>query len=155
VSSLDRLSRNVATIEGLMSDGLLVWDVGGRLSREGDWDATLARKAEAQPEKLRASIAKSNSRTGQHKRVKNDNLASAQRRGTIANMANADILAETLAAVLAQVDPGSDLTKAEVAQLLNHRGILTRRGKAWTTSTVRRPLDRARILMAEQMTDDC
>lgn len=43
----------------------------------------------------------------------------------------------------------STLTRAEIAEILNQRGILTGHGKPWDKSRIRLPLERARALIAD------
>lgn len=145
VAKLDRLSRDVHFISGLMAHRVpfIVGELGA------DADAFMLHLYAALAEKERALIA-------ERTRVA---LAAAKERGTVlGNRTNlgeaqakgrkvqadaADQHAANISAVIEQVRRAGAANLRQIAEALNARGIKTARGGDWHPQTVKRILDRA------------
>lgn len=147
VAKLDRLSRDVAFVSGLMAQRVpfIVAELGA------DADpftlhlfAALAEKERAMiAERTRAALA---AKKAQGARLGNrTNLADAQAAGVSANRAAADAFAANVLPVVRQIQAAGATSRAAIAQALNARGIRTARGGAWFASTVGNLLARARV----------
>jgi DNA invertase Pin-like site-specific DNA recombinase len=144
VSKLDRLSRDVAFVSGLMAQKVpfVVAELGP------DADPFMLHLYAALAEKERALIA---ARTrdalaaakGRGQRLGNrTNLAEAQRQGAEAGRRKADQHAANVAPVIAEVRRAGASTLREIAAALTARGVRTPRGGEWTAAAVKRVLDR-------------
>ena len=145
VAKLDRLSRDVAFIAGLMAQRVpfLVAELGA------DPDPFMLHLWAALAEKERAMIsqrtrdalarAKANG-----KRLGNrTNLAEAQASGRQVQVDQARQRAANLLPVVREIQTAGCSTLREIAAVLNRRGIQTPRGGAWTAMAVKRVIDRA------------
>jgi DNA invertase Pin-like site-specific DNA recombinase len=139
VAKLDRLSRDVAFISGLMAQRVpfIVAELGA------DMDpfilhiyAALAEKERALiSERTTAALARAKARGV---RLGNPtNLAEASLKGAAAGHAAADAFAQNVLPVVRQLQASGLRSLREIAAALNARGIHTARGGAWHQSTVR------------------
>lgn len=78
----------------------------------------------------------------------NPDIHSVQVIGSAAASEKAKTLTRRIANVLIELDDNS-LTRAQIAESLNQRGILTGQGKPWDKSRIRLPLEKARALNAD------
>jgi len=144
VAKLDRLSRDVSFISGLMAQRVpfVVAELGA------DCDpfmihiyAALAQKERAMiAERTRAALAAKKAQgatLGNH-----TNLAEAQAKGAAAGKAAADAFAANVLPVVRQLQAAGVVTVRAIAEALNARGIRTARGGDWHGSTVRNLLAR-------------
>ena len=144
VARYDRLSRHVASLEKIKSDPNLtvistengdeadqaiIRAIAVRAQREGEVKSVNTRKA------LKA-LKMAGKRLGNTK-----NLSEVQKLGAAGNKHRAEIAAREYAPIIAQIDPGENLTKKEIAAALNNMGRRTPRGKPWTAGNVRRLLE--------------
>jgi DNA invertase Pin-like site-specific DNA recombinase len=145
VAKLDRLSRDVAFIAGLMAQRVpfIVAELGA------DADPFTLHLYAALAEKERALIAtrtKAALRAAKARGVQlgnRTNLAQVQRRGAAATKAEADRHARNVLPVIRGAQAAGTRTLAEIAAALNARGVPTARGGTWAPTTVKRLLDRA------------
>ncbi len=80
----------------------------------------------------------------------NPDILETQRLGAAAMTAKSDALVKLIANVLRSIPDHEKLTRAEVADDLNARGIVTGAGQAWNAGRVTSPLRKARsVLTAE------
>jgi DNA invertase Pin-like site-specific DNA recombinase len=145
VAKLDRLSRDVHFISGLMSHRLPF--VVAELGADADpfmlhLYAALAEKERALiSERTRAALAR---RKAQGATLGNQtNLAEAQSLGAAANRQAADVFAANVLPVVRQILASGVMGPRAIAAALNARGIRTARGGEWHHSTVRNLLARA------------
>jgi DNA invertase Pin-like site-specific DNA recombinase len=145
VAKLDRLSRDVAFIAGLMAQRVpfIVAELGA------DADPFMLHLYAALAEKERALIA---TRTraalaaakARGVRLGNrTNLEEAQRRGVAARVADAERHARNVLPLVREAQAGGARSLAEIAAALNARGVPAARGGSWAPTTVKRVLDRA------------
>ena len=150
VAKLDRLSRDVAFISGLMAQQVpfIVAELGP------DVDpfvlhlyAALAQKERAMiSARTKAALAAAKARGVRLGSPKPRELTDGdRRRGTETRVRAADARAHDLAGTISQLQSAGIVGLAEMARALNDRGISTPRGGAWTPTQVRRLLDRLRL----------
>lgn len=152
VSDLDRLSRHSRTIDeivrehqvtiisagdGVMRNTILLESRAARAEREGDLNAERTRHALAI--KKAEGVLLGN-------RV---NLPEAQRLGVRRKQEIADEKAQEIASVLKTLS--GEKTARELVDILNGLGIRTSRKGLWTVSALRRPLNRARALIEQEL----
>ncbi len=145
VAKLDRLSRDVAFISGLMAQGVpfIVAELGA------DADPFMIHIYAALAEKERSMIAERTRAALARKKAagavlgNRTNLAEAQKIGQAANREGADTFAANVLPIVRQIQASGLTTPRAVAAALNDRGIRTARGGAWHNSTVRNLLARA------------
>lgn len=139
VAKLDRLSRDVHFISGLMAQRVpfIVADLGAGADpfmlhiyaafaeRER---AIISARTKAALASLKARGAELGNRT---------NLAEASAKGGAARRAAADTFATNVLPVVRQIQGTGVRTLAEIAAALNARGVQTARGGAWHPMTVR------------------
>jgi DNA invertase Pin-like site-specific DNA recombinase len=144
VSKLDRLSRDVHFISGLMVHGVpfIVTELG-----EGVDPFTLHLFA-ALAEKERNLISE-RTKAGMAAKIAEGvvmgnpkNLAEAGRKGSDTQAREADAFAANLLPIVRQIQASGVTSLAAVAEALNARGVKTARGGAWFASTVRNLLAR-------------
>jgi DNA invertase Pin-like site-specific DNA recombinase len=139
VAKLDRLSRDVAFIAGLMAQKVpfIVAELGS------DVDpfvlhlfAALAEKERALiAERTRAALAQ---RKAQGKVLGNrTNLAEAQAKGTSVLRSEADVRAANVLPIIREIEKAGATTTRAIAATLNARGVRTARGGEWHHSSVR------------------
>ncbi len=145
VAKLDRLSRDVAFVAGLMAQRVpfIVAELGA------DVDPFLLHLYSALAEKERALISQRTRAALQAKKAagallgNRTNLQDAQRAGAASNAASADAFAENVLPIVLQLQASGSLTLREIAKALNDRRVRTARGGDWSAMTVKRILDRA------------
>ena len=143
VAKLDRLSRDVAFISGLMARGVpfLVAELGAGA------DAFMLHLYAALAEKERAMIAARTKAALAAAKAKgtilgNPRIAEAQAKGAARNKANAiEADAKVLPVIAAMQAEGASLRK--IAVELNAKGVATARGGKWAAEQVRAILSRA------------
>jgi DNA invertase Pin-like site-specific DNA recombinase len=144
VAKLDRLSRDVSFIAGLMAQRVpfIVAELGA------DADpfmlhiyAALAQKERAMiSDRTRVALA---AKKAQGARLGNPtNLAEAQVMGAAAGKAAADAFAANVLPLVRDLQAAGVVTVRAIAEVLNARGIRTARGGDWHGSTVRNLLAR-------------
>jgi DNA invertase Pin-like site-specific DNA recombinase len=145
VAKLDRLSRDVAFIAGLMAQRVPF--IVAELGADPDpfmlhlW-AALAEKERAMiSQRTRDALARAKANG---KRLGNrTNLAEAQASGRQVQVDQAQQRAANLLPVIREIQTAGCSTLREIAAVLNRRGIQTPRGGAWTAMAVKRVIDRA------------
>jgi DNA invertase Pin-like site-specific DNA recombinase len=146
VAKLDRLSRDVHFISGLMTQKVpfIVAEFGP------DVDpfllhiyAALAEKERAMiSARTRAALAAVKAR-GEKKLGNRTNLAEAQRLGAAAGRREAERYAANVLPIIEEVRRAGARTLRDIAAALTARGVRTPRGGEWTAIAVKRVLDRA------------
>ncbi|WP_152046866.1 recombinase family protein [Aureimonas psammosilenae] len=144
VAKLDRLSRDVAFVAGLMAQRVpfVVAELGA------DADPFMMHIYAALAEKERAMIAKRTKDALQAKKAagailgNRTNLSEAQKMGAAGNSKLADEFAANILPVIAQVQNDGAKTLREVAIALTARNVRTARGGEWTAMGVKRLLAR-------------
>jgi DNA invertase Pin-like site-specific DNA recombinase len=145
VAKLDRLSRDVAFIAGLMAQKVpfVVAELGA------DADPFMLHLYAALAEKERALISVRTRAALQAAKARGVrlgnrvNLAEARQRGRAVQAAEAARHARNLLPVVREVQAAGARTLAEIAAALNARAVPTARGGTWAAMTVKRVLDRA------------
>jgi DNA invertase Pin-like site-specific DNA recombinase len=144
VAKLDRLSRDVHFISGLMAHRVpfLVAELGP------DVDPFVLHLYAALAEKERALIAartKSALAAAQAKGVKlgNPRIEAAQGAAVVAVRAEADRAAGNVLPIIAEIRKSGAATLRAIADALNARGVPTPRGARWHATSVRNALARA------------
>ncbi len=144
VAKLDRLSRDVAFISGLMAQRVpfIVAELGA------DADPFMLHIYAALAEKERSLIADRTRAALARKKAEGaalgnrTNLSAAQAKGAAANREAADAFAANVLPVVRQLQAAGITTARAIAEALNSRGIRTARGGDWHNSTVRNLLAR-------------
>jgi DNA invertase Pin-like site-specific DNA recombinase len=145
VAKLDRLSRDVAFVAGLMAQRVpfVVAELGP------DVDPFVLHLYAALAEKERAMIGRRTKEAlmaarARGVRLGNPNLAEARQRGVARRKRAADQLAANLLPVIEGIRRAGAATLREIAAALEARGVRTPRGgSSWTATAVKRVLDRA------------
>jgi DNA invertase Pin-like site-specific DNA recombinase len=145
VAKLDRLSRDVAFISGLMAQRVpfIVAELGA------DADPFMLHLYAALAEKERALIAartKAALKAAKARGVRlgnRTNLDEAQRKGVEARIAEADRHARNALPLIREAQADGARSLAQIAAALNARGLETPRGARWSAMAVKRVLDRA------------
>ena len=150
VAKLDRLSRDVHFISGLMSKGVpfVVAAMGG--STDPFMLHIYAALAEQErrmiSERTKAALA---AKKAQGAKLGNrTNLAEAQAKGVASTKATADAFALNVLPVIDQVRKSGATSYNAIAKQLNVRGVRTARGGTWQAATVRKIMLRAPTLKA-------
>jgi DNA invertase Pin-like site-specific DNA recombinase len=144
VAKLDRLSRDVAFIAGLMAQQVpfIVAELGS------DCDPFMLHIYAALAEKERSVIADRTRAALARKKAQGallgnrTNLPEAQAMGQAANREAADTFAANVLPIVRQIEAAGAKTHRAIATALNDRGIRTSRGGTWHHSTVRNLLAR-------------
>jgi DNA invertase Pin-like site-specific DNA recombinase len=147
VAKLDRLSRDVAFIAGLMAQRVpfIVTELGA------DADPFMLHVYAALAQKERAMIADRTRVALAAKKAhgaalgNRTNLPEAAAKGAAANREAADAFAANVLPVVRELRAAGITTGRAIAEALNGRGIRTARGGAWHDSTVRNLLARESI----------
>jgi DNA invertase Pin-like site-specific DNA recombinase len=145
VAKLDRLSRDVAFIAGLMAQRVpfIVSELGA------DADPFMLHIYAALAEKERALIAARTKAALQAKKVagaklgNRTNLAEASKAGAGSNKREADAFAANVLPVIESIKVSGITSHRGIAATLNERRIETARGGAWTAVQVGRIIERA------------
>lgn len=145
VAKLDRLSRDVAFVSGLMAQRVPF--IVAELGADADpfmlhlFAALAEKERNLIAERTRAALA---AKKAQGAKLGNrTNLPAAQAAGASANRAAADAFAANVLPVVRQIQAAGITSRAAIAEALNARGIRTARGGAWYASTVGNLLGRA------------
>ena len=145
VAKLDRLSRDVHFISGLMAHKVpfVVAELGA------DVDPFLLHIYSALAEKERALISQRTkaalaAKKAQGVKLGNPRAAETVGRAHAANRAAADHFAANVAPIVREIQASGLMTLREIAAALNARGVRTARGGAWHSSTVYNLLTRER-----------
>ena len=143
VAKLDRLSRDVAFIAGLMAQRVpfIVAELGE------DVDPFVLHMYAALAEKERAMISARTkaalaSKVGKGILGNKTNLAEASAKGTAIQRAEADAFAKNVLPVIASLQAAGTASLRGIAAELEARGVRTARGGAWTAAQVSRVLAR-------------
>ena len=144
VAKLDRLSRNVHFISGLMAHQVpfIVAELGP------DVDPFMLHIYAALAEKERLLISQRTKAALQAAKARGQrlgnrtNLKEAQRKGVARNQAKAQEFAETVMPIIEQIQQTGIKTLSEIATALNNRGITTARGGSWHPTTIKNVLER-------------
>lgn len=143
VAKLDRLSRDVAFISGLMAQRVpfVVAELGS------DCDPFMLHVYAALAEKERSLISQRTTaalavRKAQGVKLGNPRAREASAAGVAASKAGADLFASNVLPVVDSIRSSGAVTLKDIAQALNNRGIHTARGGQWYPSTVRNLLAR-------------
>ena len=145
VAKLDRLSRDVAFISGLMAQKVpfIVAELGA------DADPFMLHLYAALAEKERSLISQRTTAALAAKKAagaqlgNRTNLSEASALGAAANAAQATQFAANVLPVVEAVRASGVTTLKGIAEALNARGIRTARGGAWYASTVKNLVERA------------
>ena len=145
VAKLDRLSRDVAFVAGLMAQRVpfVVAELGAHA------DPFMLHIYAALAEKERAMIsdrtrkALAALKTSGVKLGNRSNLADAGRAGAAANRRDADRFAANVSPIIESIEAAGMTSLRAVAGALNDRGVETARGGVWTTVQVARIKKRA------------
>jgi len=145
VAKLDRLSRDVAFISGLMAQRVpfIVTELGA------DVDPFMLHIHAAVAEKERAMIAKRTREALQALKAKGKqlgnrtNLEEAGRNGAAKTKAGADVFAANVLPIIREIEVAGKRKPRDIAEALNARGVRTARGGLWHVTTVRRLMGRA------------
>jgi DNA invertase Pin-like site-specific DNA recombinase len=143
ISRLDRLSRDAAEIETLaMASGVTI--VSARTDGGSDYVTiqTKAARIQKETEMLRDRTRAGMARARQQGITFGNkvNLPEAQRRGVRTNQKLANIRRQELGPIISELRAKGATTGAEIARLLNARGLRTPRGQPWTDANIRRVL---------------
>ncbi len=147
VAKLDRLSRDVAFISGLMAQRVpfIVAELGT------DADPFMLHLYAALAEKERRLIgertkAALSARKAQGARLGNrSNPADAAAQGREVQISEADRFAANILSIIKAIQESGATTLAAITQALNNRGIRSARGGRWHISAVQNVLARARV----------
>jgi DNA invertase Pin-like site-specific DNA recombinase len=150
VAKLDRLSRDVAFISGLMAHKVpfIVAELGS------DADPFMLHIYAALAEKERRLIAERTRLALARKKAEGallgnrTNLTAAQAKGRAASVEAADAFSANVLPIVRQIQAAGVHSVRGVAKALNDRGIRTARGGAWYNSTVRNLLAREAAVTA-------
>src|SRR5215210_275974 len=145
VAKLDRLSRDVAFVAGLMAQRVpfIVTELGA------DADPFMLHVYAALAEKERAMISARTKAALQAKKAagaalgNQTNLQEAAKRGATANARGADAFAANVLPIVQQLQASGVTALRALADALNARGVRTARGGAWHPTSVSRLLERA------------
>jgi DNA invertase Pin-like site-specific DNA recombinase len=145
VAKLDRLSRDVAFIAGLMAQRVpfIVAELGP------DVDPFVLHMYAALAEKERALISTRTRVALQAKKAAGatlgnpTNLAEASRLGAASQAAEADAFAANILPIIRSIQASGVTSLRAIADALNGRNVRTARGGAWNASTVSRIIGRA------------
>lgn len=142
VAKLDRLSRDVAFISGLMAQRVpfIVAELGA------DADPFMLHLYAALAEKERRLISERTKAALAARKARGlelgnrTNAAEAAAAGRATQTAQADAMAEGILPIITSLGAAGCRTLAEIADGLNSRGVRTARGRAWHASSVRNVL---------------
>ena len=147
VAKLDRLSRDVHFISGLMAERVpfIVAELGA------DCDPFMLHMYAAIAEKERAMISARTKAALAAKKAQgwkpgNPNLAAAQKLAAAASHAGADAFAANVLPIVRELQASGLTTSRALAAALNNRGVRTARGGAWFGPTVLNLLARAAVI---------
>jgi DNA invertase Pin-like site-specific DNA recombinase len=145
VAKLDRLSRDVAFIAGLMAQRVPF--IVAELGSNPDpfmlhlWAALAEKERNVIAQRTRDALARAKANGAQL--GNRTNLAEAQASGRQVQVDQAFVRAANLIPVIREIQTAGCSTLREIAAVLNRRGIQTPRGGDWTAMAVKRVIDRA------------
>jgi DNA invertase Pin-like site-specific DNA recombinase len=144
VAKLDRLSRDVAFISGLMAQRVpfVVAELGADVDpfMMHIYAALAEKERRLISERTRAALAR---KKAQGASLGNrTNLAEAQEKGAASNRAAAEAFAGNVLPLVRQIEASGIDSYRGIAAALNARGVRTARGGAWHATTVRNLLAR-------------
>ncbi len=142
IAKLDRLSRDVAFVSGLMAQKVrfIACDLGP------DVDSFALHIFSAFSERERTLISERTKAALAARKARGLNLGNlgsltlAQKSGRETQSRNAKLFAINVMPIICEIKRSGASTLSEIATALNHRGILTSRGKTWYPATVHRML---------------
>lgn len=143
VSKLDRLSRDVHFISGLMAHKVPF--IVAELGADADsftlhlWAALAERERKIISERTKAALRAAKARGT---RLGNPRLAEARAAVNARSQASADTFATTVAPAIREAQATGAKSLREIAAVLNARGIATARGGRWEAQTVANVLRR-------------
>lgn len=144
VAKLDRLSRDVHFISGLMAHkvAFVVAELGA------DADPFMLHLYAALAEKERQMISQRTRDALKAAKAKgvvlgNPRLADVRKQGVASNKANADSFAKNVAPIIREIQGSGIASRRAIARALNARGVATARGGQWTAVQVGAILRRA------------
>ena len=144
VAKLDRLSRDVAFIAGLMAQRVpfIVTDLGPNADpfMLHIYAALAEQERKMISARTKAALAP---KVGMKVLGNRTNLAEAQAKGAVANAKDADDFAANVLPIIRQVQAGGASSLRAVADALNARNVRTARGGEWSAVTVSRIIARA------------
>jgi DNA invertase Pin-like site-specific DNA recombinase len=148
VSKLDRLSRDVAFISGLMAQRIpfIVAELGA------DADPFMLHLYAALAEKERRLISERTRSALAIKKAQGailgnpSNIHDAGRSGRMTQQAEADRFARNLLPIIEAMRSAGPVGMVSIARQLNERGIRTQRGGQWHVSSIANPLARSKKL---------
>ena len=148
VAKLDRLSRDVHFISGLMTHGtgFIVAEHGANTDpfMLHIYAAIAEKERKLISERTKAALAV---RKAQGAKLGNPtNLAEAQAKGGRAARQAADVFAANVLPIIEQVQASGATSYNAIANALNDRGVKTARGGTWAAATVRNVMLRAPML---------
>ena len=145
VSKLDRLSRDVAFISGLMAQRVpfIVAELGA------DADSFMLHLYAALAEKERNLIAQRTrdglaaAKASGRQLGNRTNLSEAQVKGTASTIASADAFASNVLPIIRTIQAAGVTSLHQIAKALNDRSVRTARGGEWSAMQVKRIIERA------------
>jgi DNA invertase Pin-like site-specific DNA recombinase len=146
ISKLDRLSRDVAFVSGLMAQRVPF--IVAELGRDADpfmlhlYAARAEKERRLISERTKAAVAAKKARGAKLGNPRNIHIAGAI--GRKAQMAIADEFAAKLLPLVQTIQNTGAVTLATISSALNERGIRTARGGRWHVSSVMNLLARAK-----------
>jgi DNA invertase Pin-like site-specific DNA recombinase len=144
VAKLDRLSRDVAFVAGLMAQRVPF--IVAELGRDADpfmlhlYAALAEKERRLISDRTKAALAVAK---GQGKRLGNPNGAVALARARVAQAQAADEFAQSLLPTIESLRAAGVTKLRDIAEALNQRGVRTVRGATWHVSNVKNLIDRA------------
>ena len=141
VAGLDRLSRNVETIEHIMRERkIMVHSVTENASSDPVVLASRAARAQLEGEQIseRTTLALGRKKAEGVKLGNRTNLPEAQKLGAESNKRRAEQKVNEIAAAIRK-NGWQDLSVPALVDALNGIGLKTNRGEAWTAAALRRP----------------
>lgn len=144
VAKLDRLSRNVSFISGLMEQKVTVIVASIGITYDPFMLHIYAAMAEQErrmiSERTRDALAR---KKAAGFKLGGPNLREATAKGVASNRRNADAFVANVLPIIAQIRSSGATTLGAIADALNARGIHTARGGRWHITTVQNVLRRA------------
>ena len=143
VAKLDRLSRDVAFVAGLMAQRVPF--IVAELGRDADpfmlhlYAALAEKERRLISDRTRAALAAAKR---QGKRLGNPNGSAALAKGRVALAQGADEFARSIQPIIDSLHAAGVTKLRDVAKALNQRGIRTVRGASWHVSNVKNLIDR-------------
>lgn len=157
VYDLERLFRDVIALGDFLKEGIPIFCASQDLViPPGASAAALAARGQAHAEAISATTkAALSARKANGMLLGNrTNLEEAQKAGALSNRLRAGDVINQVADFLAMHPGSTELTAAEIVDLLNAAGLQSGRGLPWTVSGLRRPLAKAKQLLPLRVAAD-